>query len=301
MIKTILLFCLTIVFTSCLERQTNSENNNKLDSDIAINKQDDSLLKFSFSKTGYTNDLVDKFHHIQIIANSEINKINLSIIKAEILKTEESKLIIDSLEKEIMKLAMQDSISIGFIDNHTNQCQVHGGDCIFRYYRFEQNVNGEKHRFNSVKKNKVFVNGLPLTNYHIDSLLNKFGKPDSILHRERFGIGEGMHQSYYYGNSFFSVDEGDSLYYLESIDFKEQNFEIEIDGHSINSHSTLQDFRHAFPLSYLNIEYDTYKTGEYESRVRILNKSNGQIEDTSLLIEFIEGEISRFIYFIEWV
>lgn len=299
--KSSFILCIVIVFSSCLNRQTAQKENAINSSEETKSKKEENEFTFSFSKTGYTNDIIDKFHHIQIVSEVDIDKSNLAKVNEAILKTNESRHIIDSLEKEIQKLDLIDSVKIGFIDNHMSKCQVHGGDCLFRYYRFEKNQKGDKLRFDAIRKDRVFINNLPLSNYPVDSLLKYFGEPDSVVVRERFGIGEGMHQSYYYGSSFFSADEGDSLYYLESIDLREQNFEIEIDGHFFNSNSTMHDIMEVFPLSYLNMEFDSYKNGKYDLRMRILNTTNGQIEDTSLLIEFIGVKISRFVYFIEWV
>src|SRR5690554_3321324 len=169
MMKSSFILCIVIVFSSCLNRQTAQKENAINSSEETKSKKEENEFTFSFSKTGYTNDIIDKFHHIQIVSEVDINKSNLAKVNEAILKTNESRHIIDSLEKEIQKLDLIDSVKIGFIDNHMSKCQVHGGDCLFRYYRFEKNQKGDKLRFDAIRKDRVFINNLPLSNYPVDS------------------------------------------------------------------------------------------------------------------------------------
>jgi len=235
----------------------------------------------------------------------DINKDNIIEVKAEILKNSEVKEMIDSLKQLLFKLKLPDSvsneISIEFIDSHMDYCQVHHSDCIFRYYLFSRSIKGQKRFSDIVNKRNVFVNDLPISGYPVDSLLKRLGEPDSVIKKERFDFGEGIHDCYYYGRSFFSVDEGQSNYYLESIDLTSTDYTINLDGFILNKKTTLSDIKGMFPLSFLNVEYDNYKTGTYDYRIRLSNEVNGIIEDTSLLLEFKDDYLKRFIYFIEWV
>lgn len=307
MIQAKFLLIMFIVFVSC-----SGISDSKNDKPIEINtetkqepKVNNSKYKFSITKNGYTEHIIDKFHHIEVISDIDITSHNLHEVKEQLLLNPIVSKMIDSLLAEVDKIGLPnediDSVTIDFYDSHFNKCQTHGSDCIFRYYKFARIINGIKHHYTCTNKNEIRINNLPITGYSIDSLLKYFGEPDSTSVHSRYDFGEGMYKSYFYGGTRFSVDEGDSLYYMEYIDYTTSNFKVLINDYIISKNTTLEDLKTAFPLSYLNIENDSYKTGQYDKRIRILNMTNGEFEDTAILIEFKNDKISKLKYFINWV
>lgn len=307
MIQARFLLIIFILFVSC-SGKINSKNDKQKAVKEEVNQEpkvEKSKYKFSITRNGYTEHIVDKFHHIEILSSIDVTSHNLQEVKEQILLDPIVSKMIDSLQLEIGKIGLPKeelgNISIDFSDHHYNKCQTHGSDCIFRYYRFVKNINGVKHRYNSTNKKEIRIENLPISMYPVDSLLKYFGVPDSTTTDSRYGFGEGMYKSYYYGKTKFSVDEGDSLYYLEYVDYSTTNIEVSINDFIISKNTTLDELKTAFPLSVLNLEYDSYNTGVYDNRIRILNLTNSEYDDTAIILEFKNNKISKLKYFIEWV
>ena len=263
------------------------------------------IPKFSFSvtKSGFTTHIVDKFNHIQITSNIQVKEENFELAKQDLLHNSIVQRMCDSLNKEMYELNIADSIKELFtleFDDHLTYCQIHKTPCIFRYYRFVKK-NDNSSTFYDEVRDDIWVNGLPVINYPIDSLLSRFGEPDSTNKRDRYEPGEGTCTNYYYGLSNYSVDKGDSLYYLETFVFND-NDEAQIGGFTLNNKTTLEEVAEYFPLSWLNKESDDYKSDDFDKRVRLLLKSkNGQISDDQILLYFKKGKLYKLKYYIQWV
>lgn len=298
-----LLYIIAISFImSCVQEQSDTTSTSETPQKAKLQKVQ---FKFSITKSGYTDYDVDKFHHIKVDNNLDVGQSNLAGVIRQINQNIIVQNMIDSLMNEVNNLKsvdnLTDSIFIDFIDSHYNRCQIHGSDCIFRFYRFAVLKKGRKSYLDQIDVSTVVLNNLPLFGYPLDSLITYFGEPDSVITRDRYEDGEGLYDSYFYGKTYYSIDRGDSLYYLESADISSGSSELMIGGIIINNQTHFDDFKSILPLSYLNVELDHAKTGRYDSRIRVPVISNGQLTDDTILLEFKNGLLNKVVYFIQWV
>lgn len=287
-------FLILLIFSACSSMTSSKE---LTESNIS------SKFSFSVTKSGFTNHIVDKFHHIQITSNIQVNEENFELAKQDLMHNSIVQRMCDSLNKEIYELDIADSIKELFtleFDDRLTYCQIHKTQCIFRDYRFVKKDENSSTFYDEVRDD-IQVNGLPVINYPIDSLLNRLGEPDSTNKRDKYEPGEGTYTNYYYGLSNYCVDKGDSLYYLETFVFNDNN-EAQIGGFTLNNKTTLEEVAKYFPLSWLNKESDNYKSDDFDKRIRVLLKSkNGQISDDQILIYFKNGKLYKLKYYIRWV
>lgn len=276
----------------------------------------DTTYSFSFSRSDYTDDITDKFHHIQFLGDVPVNRKeyrkymndirkNIDTFKAEILKHPTTQKILDSLNFEIQKLGLNDSltknIEVDFRDHVQYYCQVHHRVCLFRNYRFIQTVKRGVNYNNVAQYGTVFVEGIPISGYPIDSVIRILGKPDSIISRYRYSNSEGKYDTYYFNNSSFYIDEGRSSSHLESIDLTSRDLQININGRIFNQHTTLDEIKKIYPLSYLNKYPNNNKTEYYDTSITVFLGQDEIVFDVSgLYFRFKNEKLIIFEYYSRW-
>ena len=260
--------------------------------------------RFEFSDKAYTEHKINDFHHIRIISEYKIHNDNINEVKAAINKEREVVLMVKKLNDRIKSLNLPDSISqqysVEFRDNLYKSCQVHRTSCIMRYYEIVREQKGKKRHLDLIDKNEVLINGLSVNNISKDSLIQKIGEPNSIIPPDTMNLDVEEFTYYKYNNAEFYSINRETTFFVDYINTN-SDFKITISNKEVNELTTIEEFKDLFPLSYLNLEKDTYKTGNYDSRIRVrIMTSEGYEEEGAFLFDFKDGKLIKFTYHVLW-
>lgn len=300
-VKIIIIIGLIIISTSLLYFKTEKSTKS---ASLVINKENYiHISKGEFHKVSDSAILIitkknclyrprDKFHHIQVLNNKEYSIHEPQLLNSLLFNNSILKAMIDSLEKTIEDISpkLKDSIKITYIDKYRKKCEHNAAPCLSRMYIYKSVAKNTL--YNAAEMQNATINNVSYGYYSLEKLIKLAGEPDSLIIEETdIGITRNF---YYKGILYQNIDDYSKKYSFASIDFKNTNGEIILDGLIINKNSSITDLIPKFPLAYLEKStVYSHNVGIYEN-IRLLGMFDGVIvDDFWINITFFNGEIIK--------
>ncbi len=164
-------------------------------------------------------------------------------------------------------------------------------------YYYKEVYNNEtvtKVKYDYLDIDTLMINGGFNQYSKVDTLLAKFGMPDSSKVVESYEYEKTL---YFYDFGTMKMSHNDSLVYCGNMKFLSNNRFIQYDTLKFNSLTSIKDFEKLFPLSYLNREVNRQYENDLECDwIRLTTKQDLSRGDEFIFI-FHDKRLKYFSYF----